>query len=94
MMTCLDPKTGEKHWQGNLGVREIFRASPTGADGKIYCISENGTAVVLGAGDQFKILSTIPMGEGPVRSTIAAAQGQLFIRTARNLHCIGNVGVR
>ena len=89
MMTCLDPKTGLKKWQGNLGVREIFRASPTGADGRIYCLSEKGTAVVLDAGEEFHILSTISMGEGPVRSSIAAAHGQLFIRTAQHLYCIG-----
>jgi outer membrane protein assembly factor BamB len=89
MMTCLEPKTGKKLWQGNLGVREIFRGSPTGADGKIYCYSERGTVVVLDAGNEFKILSTIPMGEEPTRSSIAIAHGQLFIRTAQNLYCIG-----
>jgi outer membrane protein assembly factor BamB len=92
MMTCLDPQTGAKDWQGNLGVREIFRASPTGADGKIYCLSENGTVVVLEAGNEFKILSTIRMGEAPVRSSIAAAHGELFIRTAQNLYCVRNPG--
>jgi outer membrane protein assembly factor BamB len=90
MMTCLDPKTGEKHWQGNLGVRDIFRASPTGADGKIYCLSEAGTVVVLDAGPEFKVLSSILMGEAPVRSSIAVAHGELFIRTAQNLYCVGN----
>jgi outer membrane protein assembly factor BamB len=89
IMTCLEPATGKKNWQGNLGVREIFRASPTGADGRIYCLSESGTAVVLDAGEEFKILSTIHMGEAPVRSSIAIAQRQLFIRTAQNLYCIG-----
>ena len=89
MMTCLNPQTGGKLWQGSLGVKEIFRASPTGADGKIYCISESGTAVVLAAGDEFKVLSTIPLGEAPVRSSIVAARGRLFIRTAKTLYCIG-----
>jgi outer membrane protein assembly factor BamB len=89
MLTCLDPKTGEKKWQGELGVREVFKASPTGADDKIYCISERGTAVVLSAGDEFKILSTVALGEGPVRSSISAANGNLFIRTAATLYCIG-----
>lgn len=89
MMTCLDPKTGAKKWDGSMGTREIFRSSPTGADGKIYCISERGTVVVLSAGDEFKILATIPMGEEPVRASIAAADGHLFIRTAQNLYCIG-----
>ena len=88
IMTCVNPQTGKTLWQGNLGVHDIFRASPTGADGRIYCLSEAGTVVVLGAGDEFKILSTIAMSEGPVRASIAAAQGELFIRTAQNLHCI------
>jgi outer membrane protein assembly factor BamB len=90
MMTCLEPKTGVTKWQGNLGVRDIFRASPTGADGKVYCLSEKGTVVVLDAGDEFKILSTIHMGEAPVRSSIAVAHGALFIRTANSLYCISN----
>jgi outer membrane protein assembly factor BamB len=90
MMTCLEPQTGATKWQGNLGVREIFRASPTGADGKIYCLSENGTVVVLGMGNEFKVLSTIRMGESPVRSSIAVAHGELFIRTAQNLYCVRN----
>jgi outer membrane protein assembly factor BamB len=89
IMTCVEPRTGQKIWQGNLGVREIFRASPTGADGRIYCISEAGTAVVVSAGDAFNVLATIPMGEAPVRASIAEAHGELFIRTAKNLYCIG-----
>jgi outer membrane protein assembly factor BamB len=89
MMICLDPVTGAKKWQGDLEVREVFKSSPTGADGKIYCVSERGTAVVLDAGDQFKILSVIKMDEGPIRSTIVAANGRLLIRTAQNLYCIG-----
>jgi outer membrane protein assembly factor BamB len=89
MMTCLEPRTGRKIWQGNLGVRDIFRASPTGADGKIYCISEKGNVVVLDTGDEFRILATSAMGEEPVRSSIAVAHGELFIRTAKHLYCIG-----
>ncbi len=89
VITCLDPLTGDKKWQGNLEMREIFRASPTGADGKLYCVSESGTALVLEAGPEFKILSTIHMEEQPVRSSIAVAHGQLFIRTGKNLYCIG-----
>ena len=90
MLTCLDPKTGEQKWQGDLGVREVFKSSPTGADDKIYCLSERGTAVVLSAGDEFKVLHTFSFGEGPSRSSVVAAQGNLIIRTAQTLYCIGN----
>ena len=89
VMICVDAKTGEKKWQGSLGGDQVFRASPTGADGKIYCVNEGGRVVVLAAGDEFKILGEVTMGEGFVRSSIVAAYGKLFIRTARNLYCIG-----
>ena len=88
VLARLEPQTGRELWHGNLGVREIFRASPSGADGKIYCLSESGTAVVVSAGDEFKVLATIRMGEPPVRSSIAIAQGELFVRTAKNLYCL------
>jgi len=86
-----------------LGSREFFSASPTGADGKIYCIGEGGTVAVLAAGDQFKILSQFKMeGEGvdfetggatkntgPILSSIAIANGHLYIRTPSHLYCVG-----
>jgi len=92
-MSCLDPATGKVHWRGKLGGRSAFQASPTGADGKIYCISMGGEVVVLSAGDDFKVLSRIEMGEKQCRSTISVADDQLFIRTARNLYCIANKAV-
>lgn len=94
IMVCFDPLTGHVQWKQSLGTTEIFRASPTGADGKLYCFSEYATAVVMSAADG-KVLATIPMGEGAQtdeglsHSTIAAAQGCLFLRTPTMLYCIG-----
>jgi outer membrane protein assembly factor BamB len=89
VMSCLDPETGEVYWSGNLGTRDRFQASPTGADGRIYCISMGGEVVILSAGDTFEVLSNIDMsGEGTCRATISAAYGQLFVRTEENLYCI------
>jgi len=89
MMACLDATTGEQKWRSRLDVRGPVRASPTGADGKVYLLSEGGDALVLAAGDAFTLLSKIEMGERPSRSTIVAAQGRLFIRTAKALYCVG-----
>ncbi len=89
IMTCIVPETGEIVWQQKLPVRQRLRASPTGADGKIYCISLGGEVVVLEAGDSYKVIAKIFMGEATCQSTIVAAYGQLFIRTADNLYCIG-----
>ena len=69
---------------------EIFRASPTIADGKIYSIGERGTAVVQNLADG-KVLERIPMGGAgdATRSSIAVSDGHLFIRTSEKLWCIG-----
>ena len=89
VMTCLDAKTGKQVWQGHIGGRAVYRASPTGADGRIYCINEAGGVIVVSAEDEFRILSRIAMGEQPCQSTIVASGGRLYIRTAKNLYCVG-----
>jgi len=90
VVTCLEPKTGRQIWQGKIGGRGPWRASLTGADGKLYCINETGEVVVLAAGgDEFKIIFQTKIEERPIQSSIAIADGRLFIRTARNLYCIG-----
>jgi outer membrane protein assembly factor BamB len=90
VVTCLDPKTARQFWQGTLGGKGPWRASLTGADDKLYCINETGEIVVLAAGgDQFKILFETKTDETPIQSSISVADGHLFIRTAKNLYCIG-----
>ncbi len=90
VVTCLDPKSGRQFWQGKIGGRGPWRASLTGADGKLYCINETGEIVVLAAGgNEFKIIFQTKIDEPPIQSSIAITDGRLFIRTAQNLYCIG-----
>lgn len=90
VVTCFEPKTGRVKWQGKIGGNPPWRASLTAADGKIYCINENAQAIVLAANDEeLKIISRIDMQDGPVRASVAIADGHLFIRTAGKLFCIG-----
>ena len=86
---CLDPKTGDTLWEGDLGAKAVFQASPTGADGKIYCINMKGETVVLSAGDAFEVLHRVEMGGTDCRASVAVSDGQLFIRTDARLFCIG-----
>ena len=86
---CADLKTGKVKWSGSLGGDAVFRASPTGADGKIYCMNERGAVWVLSA-DEFKVLYKGDLGGAgnyPTRSTIAVADGQAFVRTSDTLYC-------
>ena len=90
ILSRLDPKTGERKWSGKLPTREVIWGSPTGADGKIYLHSEEGTVVVVDAGDEFKVLGSITFdGEGPCRGSVSVAQDQVFVRTAKHLYCFG-----
>ncbi len=89
----VEPATGKVEWTGELGSRIKIEASPTGADDKIYFQNFRGEVFVVAAGDEFKLLSTVAMGdEGDdrTRSEIAVSQGDLFIRTRHMLYCVGN----
>ena len=88
---CVDPKTGKVKWTSALeGSKGVFRASPTGADGKIYCMNERAQAWVVSAEDG-KVLHQAdldsPGVSAPTRSTIAVADGQVLVRTSDTLYC-------
>jgi hypothetical protein len=62
----------------------------TAAEGRLYGISEAGqVAVIQAGGDAFKVVMETQIKEPPIRSSIAIAQGHLFVRTAENLYCVG-----
>ncbi len=84
MLYCLDPKTGEQKWAGEIGGKNVFRASPTGADGKIYLMNEAGEAWVVSA-DPFKILSHTFLEGKPSRGSIAVTDGMVVIRSSDKL---------
>ncbi len=86
--TCYRPESGEIVWQGRVGERQKYSASPIHAEGRIYVLSESGETTVLAAGPEFKILARNPIGEKCLASP-AAARGRLFIRSDRHLFCIG-----
>jgi outer membrane protein assembly factor BamB len=82
-LACVDPKTGQKKWAGTLDSRNaVLRSSPTGADGKIYTMNENGDLFVCSA-DKFEVLSKAALGggNGTSRGSIAAVDGMILVRT-------------
>jgi outer membrane protein assembly factor BamB len=89
-LSCVDPKSGNVHWKQKLTGKPIWRASPTGADNKIYCMNMAGEVSILAAGTDLKVISDgkINMGASGCMSTIAPANGSLLIRTPKKLYCI------
>jgi outer membrane protein assembly factor BamB len=91
-VACIDPKTGQTKWTAPITSRAPFRASPTGADGKIYVMNEAAEVWVLSAEDG-KILSNSTLAtEGTARGCIVAASGALFVRTGSTLYRFGKSG--
>lgn len=90
-LSRVEPLTGKIKWTTRTPGRSKYEASPTVADGKIYLINFAGTVAVVAAKDG-AILNEIPMAEraeNPIRSTIAIAGSNLFIRTNSKLFCVG-----
>jgi outer membrane protein assembly factor BamB len=85
IVTCVDAKTGELVWRERLG--GFYSASPVAGDGKIYLVSETGETLVLRAGRKAEVLARNNLGEQCIASP-AISNGQLFIRTDRNLIAI------
>lgn len=84
--TCYQGATGEIVWQERIGGNHS--ASPLHADGRIYFLSEGGETSVIATGAEFKALAKNSLGE-KCQASIAAAANHLFIRTEKNLYCIG-----
>ena len=91
MLSRVDPKSGTIQWATDLKSRSLFRASPTGADGKIYVQNHAGVVHVIDA-KSGSVLHRAEMGEpgdDQTRASVAIAHGRLFIRTNSRLFCIG-----
>ncbi len=88
-LLVVDPATGKEVGRCQIAKGGAWRSSPTGADGKIYVMSQEGEVVVIAAGATPRILSRATYDDGPACATIAAAHGCLFIRTATKLTCLG-----
>ena len=90
-LSRVDPQSGKVKWTLVTPGGDKYEASPTGADGKVYLINFAGEVTVVDA-QSGAVLSTVPMGEPgdkSIRSTIAIAHGQIFIRTNRKLFAVG-----
>lgn len=92
-LVCLDPADGKVIWRGALETRDKMEAAPTGGDGKIYMIDHGGKVFVARAGGSaFELLHQVEMGERvdePIRSSVVAAGGGIFLRIGARLYHIG-----
>jgi outer membrane protein assembly factor BamB len=88
VLTCLDAKTGAvKYDNGRMPKPGRVSASLLAVGDRILLTTEPGDTYLIKAGPTFEILATNSLGED-VYSSLAVAQGSLFIRGAKHLYCI------
>ncbi|MCI0705051.1 MAG: PQQ-like beta-propeller repeat protein [Planctomycetia bacterium] len=89
LVSCYEAKTGKAAYtRERIPGARAFWASPWAADGKIFCLSEDGTTHVIKAGKDFEVLTVNKLGRDMYWSTPAAANGALFIRGVDVLYCL------
>ena len=88
LFSCLDGKIGKALKVGRLPDNGNYYSSPVAGDGKIYVLSERGTAAVIRAGRDWQVQSTSEFDEN-VYGTPAIADGRIYVRTSGNLYCFG-----
>ena len=84
---CLDAQSGEKKWEQRIGDGTSW-GSMCVADGRIYVQNMQGNVIVLAVDPtECRVLSQNMLNEGS-RSSPAFSNGEIFLRTFKNLYCI------
>jgi outer membrane protein assembly factor BamB len=86
---CLDLKTGKTAWEERVKGSSSRNSSWSSAilvDGKIYLPNQAGDVFVLRASPTFELLATNSVNE-PTNASLAASDGELFLRTNKSLWC-------
>ncbi|HVX10864.1 MAG TPA: PQQ-binding-like beta-propeller repeat protein [Pirellulales bacterium] len=83
--SCLDAKTGDKHWQKRLPGN--YSASPLLADGKIYFTNEHGLTTVIELGKEYRELAANQI-EGDTLASLAVLDKAFLLRSGTHLYRI------
>ena len=65
-----------------------FKASPVGANGKIYLASEQGDVIVLKMSDKLEVLATNTLEDQIFIASPVIVEGEIFLRSQNTLYCI------
>ena len=67
-------------------------SSPVAANGRIYYVKSDGTAIVMSAGDEFEQLAVNKFTDDKetFSGTPAISDRQLFVRSDKHLYCVAD----
>lgn len=88
---CIELKTGKKVWEERIrgtGPKSDTWSSMVLAGDKIYVVNQSADTIVLRASPKFEILQVNSLGNEMCNASMAVSNGDIFIRTHKNLWCI------
>lgn len=86
---CFELKTGNEVWKLEKRLPSTNWGSMVHVDGKLYVLTRDCTTYILKASPKFEILETNRLEKGETtNSSPAISNGEIFLRTNRNLWCI------
>lgn len=89
MVSAFNATTGEPYYhQTRLPKAYNLKASPVGANGKLYLAMEDGDVVVIKMGEKLEVIATNHLTDQIFISTPVIAAGELFLRGQNTLFCI------
>jgi outer membrane protein assembly factor BamB len=87
ILTCFDKKTGRELWKHSFEKR-AFNTSPTlVGGGRVLMIDTKGRMYLIEAGDKFRLLEQLDLGQ-ECDASPAFGAGRIFIRARRHLFCL------
>ena len=87
--SCFEAKTGKAFYQQvRLPKPYNFKASPVGANGKLYLASEEGDVIVVRMGEKFEVLATNTLKDQTFIATPAILDGNIYLRGQNTLYCV------
>jgi len=92
IMECLDLKTGKVKFSERVrgkGAKQESWSSMTLSGDKIFIPNQSGETIVIRANPKFELIATNPLDGTLTNSSLAASDGQFFLRTHKHLWCIG-----
>lgn len=86
LVSCLDAATGTPIYaQRRLPQPYGFKASPVGANGRMYLATEEGDVVVVRLGDTFEVLATNVMRDQSFIASPVILDGAMYLRSQTHL---------
>jgi outer membrane protein assembly factor BamB len=89
MLSAFDAATGKPHYQQQrLPKPYQFKASPVGANGRLYLASESDDVIVVRMGPTFDVLATNTLEGQTFIATPAIVDGEIYLRSTNTLFAI------